>query len=264
MTDVVDTKQEVPEIPEVVQAPSIEDRARTQGWKPKEEFDGDVSKWVSAETFVAKGELIDKIEYLGKKLKDSERAIDMLKQHHGQVKEAEFKRAVQFLQAQKKEAFKEGNADLIIAIDDKIEEVREAAREAKQQATVQDTLEEDPGDHPSFVSWVSENDWYNKNPEMRKDADALGLDYASAHPRLAPEKVLKYVSQEMKKLYPEHFSNPLRSKPSGVEGTSHRPTKGSSFELDDNERRIMNTFINQGIMTKEEYINELKRVKGIE
>lgn len=93
--------KEVQETTQVVET-SIEDRAKAQGWKPKEEFDGDVSKWVSAETFLAKGELIEKIEYLGKKLKASEQAIDMLKQHHGQVKEAEFKRAVEFLKAQKR------------------------------------------------------------------------------------------------------------------------------------------------------------------
>lgn len=264
MTDVVDTKQEVPETPEVAPTPSIEDRARAQGWKPKEEFDGDISKWVSAETFVAKGELIDKIEYLGKKLKDSERAIEMLKEHHGHVKEAEFKRAVQYLQQQKKQAFADGNADLIIAIDEKIDEVKDAAREAKAREAVQTQTEEDPAEHPSFVSWVNENDWYTKDMAMRKDADAIGLDYAKAHPSLSPERVLKYVSQEMKKLYPEKFSNPMRTKPSSVEGGGHKPIKTSSFELDDNEKRIMNTFVNQGIMTKEEYIAELRRVKGVE
>ena len=78
---------------------SIEDRAREQGWKPKEEYEGDPSKWVSAETFVAKGELIDRIEALGKKLKDSEKTINLLKEHHARVKESEFKNAVAFLKA---------------------------------------------------------------------------------------------------------------------------------------------------------------------
>lgn len=61
---------------------TVENTAREQGWKPLEEFDGDKSKWVSAETFVAKGELIYKIESLGKKLKDADKAIKMLTEHH--------------------------------------------------------------------------------------------------------------------------------------------------------------------------------------
>lgn len=239
---------------------SIEDRAKAQGWKPKEEFDGDVSKWVSAETFLAKGELIEKIEYLGKKLKASEQAIDMLKQHHGQVKEAEFKRAVEFLKAQKKKAYEDGDANAIIAIDDKIDEVKEAARVARQEPQIQ---EEDGSQHPAYIAWEQENTWYSENSNMKKDADAIGIDYARAHPSLSPERVLKYVTQEMKKLYPEKFSNPLRKQPSAVEGGDHKPAKSSgNFQLTEDEKRIMHTFVNQGIMTKEEYIEELRKVRG--
>lgn len=241
---------------------SLEDRAKAQGWRPKEEFDGDVSKWVSAETFLAKGELIEKIEYLGKKLKASEQAIDMLKQHHGQVKEAEFKRAVEFLKAQKKKAYEDGDASAIIAIDDKIDEVKEAARVARQEPQIQE--EEDGSQHPAYIAWEQENTWYGENANMKKDADAIGIDYARAHPSLSPERVLKYVTQEMKKLYPEKFSNPLRKQPSAVEGGDHKPAKSSgNFQLTEDEKRIMHTFVNQGIMTKEEYIEELRKVKGM-
>ena len=167
---------------EVVSEPTIEDRAREQGWKPKEEFDGDTSKWVSAETFVAKGELIDRIESLGKKLKDSEKTIKMLTEHHAKVKESEFNRAIDFLKKQKKEAYETGDVDKIIEIDDKIAETKEVQ---KQQRAI-DIVENNNAPHPDFVSWVTENKWYEKNSEMRADADTFGEAYASNNPNKTP------------------------------------------------------------------------------
>ena len=246
---------------EVVVVPSIETVAREQGWKPVEEFEGDTSKWVSAETFVAKGELIAKIESLGKKLKDSDKAIKMLTEHHQKVKESEFKRAVEYLKAQKKQAYEAGDVDKIIEIDDKIAEVKETQ---KAQVTLE-TKETSPEVHPSFKAWQDNNSWYTSDSEMRADADAFGNAYAANNPDKTPEQVLEYVSTKIKKVYKDKFENPNRSKASAVEGGGNRQeSSNDSFSLSEEERRVMNTFVRTGVMTKEDYIKELKKVKGIE
>ena len=239
---------------------SIEDRAREQGWRPKEEFDGDPSKWVSAETFVAKGELIDRIEQLGKKLKDSEKTIKMLSEHHSKVKESEFKRAVEFLKQQKKQAYENGDVDRILELDDKIAEVRETQKAQKQQEQVNEA----PESHPAFQSWVSENKWYETDSEMRADADTFGEAYARNNQDKTPAEVLEYVTKKIKKAYPEKFTNPNRNKPTGVEsGSGNR--QGSSrdtFTLTEEEAKVMNTFVRNGVMTKEEYLKEVKAMRG--
>jgi len=239
---------------------TVETTAREQGWKPLEEFDGDKSKWVSAETFVAKGELISKIESLGKKLKDADKAIKMLTEHHQKVKESEFQRAVQYLKTQKKQAYEAGDVDKIIEIDEKIAEVKET-----QKAQVANEAKVEPAVHPSFQKWQDENKWYTTDPEMRADADAFGNAYAANNPDKTPEEVLDYVSKKVKRLYKDKFENPNRSKASAVEGGGNRQeTSNESFALSEDEKRVMNTFIRTGIMTKEDYIKELKKVKGID
>lgn len=242
------------------QVSSVEDRAREQGWRPKEEFDGEPSKWVSAETFVAKGELIDRIESLGKKLKDSEKTIKMLSEHHTKVKESEFKRAVEFLKSQKKAAYESGDVDRIIELDDKIAEVRDTQKAQKQQEAVN----AEPETHPAFQSWVSENKWYEKNSEMRSDADAFGEAYARNNPDKTPTEVLEFVTRKIKKAYAEEFQNPNRNRPSGVEGGSGNRQGASrdSFTLTEEESRVMNTFVRNGVMTKEEYIKQVKAMRG--
>lgn len=237
---------------------SIEDTAREQGWKPKEEFGGDVSKWVSAETFVAKGELIDRIESLGKKLKDNDKTIAMLKEHHAKVKETEFKRAVDFLKSQKKAAYESGDVDRIMEIDDQIAEVKETQRAQEQQE------KQAPQSNEDFQSWVSENKWYEKNSEMRSDADTFGEAYFRNNPSKTPSEVLEYVSKKIKKAYPEEFTNQNRTRPSGVEGGggTRQATSRDSFSLSEEETRVMNTFIRNGIMTKEDYIRQVKEMRG--
>jgi len=258
--EVAPGEQQVEAGSQTEQTISIEDRAREQGWRPKEEFDGDASKWVSAETFVAKGELIDRIEQLGKKLKDSDKTIAMLKEHHGKVKEAEFKRAVEFLKQQKKQAYENGDVDKILELDDKIAEVRDTQKAQKQQEQVNDT----PESHPAFQSWASENKWYETDSEMRADADAFGEAYARNNQDKTPQEVLEYVTKKIKKAYPEKFTNPNRNKPTGVESGSgtRQGSSRDTFTLTEEETRVMNTFARNGIMEKDEYIKQVKAMRG--
>lgn len=249
---------------ENTQTPSIEDRAREQGWRPKDEYEGDPSKWVSAETFVAKGELIERIESLGKKLKDADKTIKMLTEHHQKVKESEFKRAVEYLKAQKKQAYEAGDVDKIIEIDEKIATVRETQK--AQTAAEKEAVREE-GPHPDFVAWVTDNKWYEKNSDMRADADLFGEAYARNNPDKSPQEVLEYVTKKIKRAYPDEFQNPNRNRPSSVEGGQRAGTSSgagnSSFQLTEEETKIMNTFVRQGVLTKEQYIEEVKRMRGV-
>lgn len=242
---------------------SVEDRAREQGWQPAEEYEGDKSKWVSAETFVAKGELISKIEAIGKELKNTKKAMHMLQDHHTKVKEAEFTRAVNYLKQQKKQAYESGDVDKIIEIDEQLVNVKETQKQQAMIRTQEEQVEETV--HPNFVQWVDKNSWYNTDAELREASDAIGLAHAKANPNKTPEEVLDFVSRKIKATYSEKFSNPNRDKASSVEGagSSARTKKVSDFDMSEEEVRVMNTFVRQGIMTKEDYMKELKSIKGV-
>ena len=107
---------------------------------------------------------------------------------------------------------------------------------------------------------------YEKDSEMRRYADSIGMGYAQANPGMDPEDVLKYVSEEVKIRFRDKFENPNRRKPNAVEGgggAARASGKTNQIELTDDERRVMNTFVRQGIMSKEEYIEEVRRMRGI-
>lgn len=235
-----------------------EEEARHQGWKPKEEYQGDPQKWKPAKEFVERGELFSKIDSMGKELKETKRALQMLKEHHAKVKEVEYNKAVTELKTLQKRHLEEGNSDGYLETTELLTDLK---AEQKAREVVQEVTPTQPD--PRFISWVNENKWYEKDGEMRQFADSIGMGYAQTHPGLDPETVLQYVTSQVKARFKDKFINPNRNKPGTVETSNTVLGNKSTFDLTDDERRVMNTFIRAGVMTKDEYIAEVKKTRGV-
>ena len=234
-----------------------EDQAREQGWRPKEEYEGDPDKWRPAKEFVERGELFGKIDSMGKELKETRKALKMLQEHHSKVKETEYNNALKELKALQKKHLEEGNSDGYLETTELLTDLK-AEQKAREVAAQVAPKQPDP----RFITWANDNKWYNSDQDMRQFADAIGIGYAQSNPGVDPIDVLNYVTAQVKSRFKEKFVNPNRSKPNSVEGASTPTASKSSFEMTDDERRVMNTFVRQGIMTKEEYIAELKKMRG--
>ena len=256
----IEPQNEIPESTPQGDVDPYESEAREQGWKPKEEYEGDPFKWRPAKEFVERGELFGKIDSLGKELKDTKKALKMLQEHHSKVKETEYNRAVTELKTLQKKHLEEGNSDEYLKTTELLTDLKaeQKAREVMSQQQQQTQGQVDP----RFVAWQEKNQWYNKDQDMRQFADTLGLGYAQANPGMEPDDVLEYVSKQVKLAYRDKFENPNRTKPSAVEGGSNAQQKKDEVQLTDDERRVMNTFVRQGIMTKDEYIAQVKAMRG--
>lgn len=234
-----------------------EDQAKAQGWKPLEEFEGDKDKWRSAKEFVERGELFGKIDHMGRELKETRKALKMLQEHHSKVRETEYNNALNELKALQKKHLEEGNSDGYLEATELLTDLK---AEQKARQVVGETAQPKPDER--FVSWTQENKWYQADAEMRDFADAIGMGYAQKNPGIDPEDVLNYVTTQVKSRFKDKFVNPNRNKPSSVEGNSTPASKKGSFDLTEDERRTMNTFVRAGVMTKEEYIAEVKKMRG--
>jgi hypothetical protein len=237
---------------------AAEQEALDAGWVPKEEFNGEEHKWVDAAEFLRRGELFKKIEVQNRELKDVKRALVEMKKLHSSVREVEYKRALETLRAQKKSALEDGDADAVLAADDRIDMIKEEQRKLQSEPEIQIESGEQ---HPVFVEWTARNSWYTTQAPMKAFADALGAELA--RDGLTPPQVLKKVEEEVRKEFPNRFRNPRQDRPSGVESSTPRGQNSSSFQLSPDERRIMNNFVRQNVMTEAEYIKELKKVKGL-
>lgn len=261
LQQVENTTEQVEQQPAIESTPqidSIETEAREQGWKPKEEYEGPPDKWRPAKEFVERGELFGKIDHMGKELKETRKALKMLQDHHTKVRETEYNRALNELKTLQKKHLEEGNSDGYLETTELLTDLK---AEQKAREVVQQNVPTQPD--PRFISWVSENKWYEKDAEMRRYADTLGNGYAASNPGLDPEEVLQYVTKEVRARFATKFVNPNRVKPSAVEGANTGAANKSSFELTDDERKVMNTFVRAGVMSKEDYIAQVKQMRGV-
>lgn len=239
----------------------VEQKAMRMGWKPKDEF-ADEDDFVDADEFIKRKPLFDRNAQLKSELKDVKKALRELANFQLQVRENERKKVLTELTERKRKALVEGDAEALIEVDEEIADVR------AQEIAQKNTPKIQQGPHPNFVAWVEKNTWYAQDAELRAEADFLGTRYAASNPDKDPEEVLQYVSGRIRKMYPEKFQNPNRSRPSSVEGASGAKSgpankKSNDFELTDEERKVMRTFVRQEIMSEDEYIAELKKIKGV-
>lgn len=239
----------------------VQEEALSMGWVPKEEFDGDAERWVDAGEFIRRGELFKKIESQSKEMKELRRALNELAKHNSKVREVEYDRAVKQLKEEKKRALSEADADRVIELDDQIDLVKDQQRQfqAQQNQQTQQAISQEV--HPELKNWIDKNGWYESNRAMRAWADARGVELAEGGK--SPTDVLKALEKEVKDRFKEKFHNPNRDRAGVVEGNVPRgKTSEADFELSDVEKTIMKTLVDGGHLTKDEYIKQLKAVKG--
>ena len=259
--DPVETTQEQTE--QVVEQPkelsAVEKQAMEMGWRPREEFDGEDEEFIDAKEFVRRKPLFDKIEHTTKEVKQLRKALDALRTHYTKVQETEYNRALSRLKDARQEAIKNSDGEAFEALDTEIKRVEKEAVEIKEVAQVP----EEPIIAPEFLAWKRRNEWYDSVRYMREFADAEGVRLHSQG--VPPKEVLKEVEKLVRKEFPHKFTNPNKENAPGVESgkESAKGRKEADIELTEAERKIMNTLVSTKQMTKEQYLADLKKIKGI-
>lgn len=236
---------------------AVEQEALDQGWVPKEEYEGDDSRYIDAPEFVRRGELFAKIEAQGKELKATKQAIAKLADHNKRIAEASYTQARKDLLAEKKQALLEGDADRLVEIDEQLDIAKEQKRNEVASA-LQDAQQQLQEEQPAFTQWKQDNSWYSKDEDLTDWADARG--HRLAGQGLTPNEVLTRLAKEVKEKFPAKFNNPNRARAGAVESGrgSPRANAKDDVSLSADERRIMETIVRTGAMTREQYIQQLK------
>jgi gas vesicle protein len=260
------------EAPSNTQAPAgasdkqaeLELRARDMGWVPLEDFGGNEDDFIDAGEFVRRKPLFDKIENTGKQLKNVSKSLEYLKEHYQKVKETEYNRALADMKAQLKEAQREGNHELADDIRDAQERVTKERDDFLEE--VEAIQVQEPTVDPAFEAWVGKNKWYANTESMRLYADTVGVRLHKGG--MAKNEILVEVEKAVKKEFPEKFRNPNRDSAPSVEGSSSRPANKKSNPLDtsfmnEQDIRVMNQLVRDKVLTKEEYIADMKQQYGV-
>jgi hypothetical protein len=200
---------------------TAEERARIQGWVPKEEFRGDPDRWVDAETFAARGDnelpiLRERLRSLERRYTQQEKTIKEFADFASKAEERSYKRALDQIRTEQRQAVAEGDVERFDAAQKQMEDLQRdaAARQPKPD-------EPDPEAKREFDAWHSENKWYLTDRRLTAFANGVAEDLAEQHPELVgTPKLYAEVEREVKAAFPDKFDheNKNRRKPGAVQG----------------------------------------------
>lgn len=247
---------------------AVELEAIKQGWKPKSEWDGDPDQHRSAREYLDRGELLGKIKSQSSQLEEMRRAIGAMSEHNKKVYQAGYEKALTELKARKITALKEGDAELVLALDDEIDKTKDAIRE------VRNTTVQLPRTSTETADWLARNKWYATDAVAHAAADELARQYARSHPNCTEADIYEYIDAELPKELPHKFGKKQNQSAPDPEGESRRGSgnggsKGgtTTFEklldtMTSDQAQIAKTLVKTGAITKEEYVKQYNQMMG--
>lgn len=252
--------EQAEEAAEVVVAaePTVEDRAKEMGWRPKEEFNDD-ARWVDADTFVKRGEEILPIVRANAKKVEAENAalkadmatlkkdVAAFRVHHSQTEQRAYQRALRDLEERQADAVHANDLGAVREITKEIADLTREVRADGDNSGASDIakLRED---------WDKENPWIN-DPDM--GAYAYGVCEDMARRGVKPKDQLVELAKRVKQAFPQKFQNERRSAPAAVEGgTPPRRAGKTRSDLPLEARQTMDRWVKQGLLTEAQFLKD--------
>ena len=266
--DVVQPENEAP----VAESDDVKALAAQLGWR--EDHTGDDA--VDAKTYILKSKDIQKsMGQHNKDLKDQLQAlggsVSALKKHNENVFHAEVKKLTGEVEALKKErraAIELADVAKVDELDKQIDDIQKDIDTPK----LVNSPEERVAENPVYDEWVKDNDWYLEDDAMANFADNVAQQYAGA----PLERVYAIVRTKVQEVFPDKFEaakvhdnkqqeivKPPVGPKSPVESSSVKgsETSFSKADLTSDQIQIMNQFVRGGIMTEEQYVNDIAKMQ---
>ena len=250
--------------------------AGKKGWVPKDKYKGDPAKWKPASQFLADGEKFNKnlqsrlerLEQENEQLKKSGKAFAEYHEQQMQAKQAEIDTAIKQLRVQKSQATADGEHNLAVEIEDRIELLREEKAGLKKEAAKEEKTSLRPPEEnlnsPVVKEWVEDgNEWFNERPDLQQYA----FEYANElvnKTTVRGRKFLDMVAEHMREEFPRQFAkidgkktterrNDQTESAAGGAGNG----KSGSYSIHDlpaEELQLMREFVKNGWTTQEKYL----------
>lgn len=237
---------------------NYEAEAREKGWKPEEEYKGAKGGFVSAEEFLKREPLFERIKDQSKELKSVKRSLDAMTSQFKTQVDAQVALQVKHLKAQKTEAIKAGNVA-------QVEEIETAITQAEQ------TTAPAVGEPDEVVEWIGNNQWFEENEEMKLFAMAHNKTYVEKHKNASISDSLTATEKAVKKAFPEEFAPPKKEEkmptaPNPVEGgTVPKDEKGknnySVARLSEEQKTVYNQMVTRSkVLKHDEFFAGLEEI----
>jgi hypothetical protein len=265
---------------QVAQTGDIEPTARRMGWRPKEEFKGDESKWTDAESFVAERfddlpklrrtvrDMTEKFSRVEGELRETKQVLTDFREFASRSEQRAYERARYELQAKQMVAVASADTEAYAKVQAEIEQLdkntkpQTTAKPAGETARTDGQVVTPPP--KAITDWIGNNPWFNDDQELHEVAKGFDSALKRAHPGMDLEERLALVKAKVQQNYPEKFGNPRRDAAGSVltPGASPQRKKGKTYDdLPAEAKKICDRFVktippdrNGKKFTREQYV----------
>ena len=235
----------------------VESKAIEMGWNPDKEG-VDPGKWIGAEEYIARAPLFEKNRKLSRKVKELESSVNALKGHYSKIESIAYEKALQALKEQKIKAMDDFDHKKVAELDEEIVDLKSRTK-APEPKNKNEPL-------PEFLEWKETNPWYDSDEELKEYADFVGVRLAAKDDGIEPEDLYKQVEKKVRERYPDKFRNKNKTQQSPVEGVTKsqsKPGRPTWSSLPEQFQRAGDKFVRNGIMTRDQYIDDLVKMGEI-
>lgn len=268
-----ETKVKVVEKDKAPETDAVKELAAKLGWR--EDHKGEDA--VDASTYILKSKDIQQSmsqhnKDLKSQLTNLGGSVEALKKHNETVYQADVKKLTSEVTALKKER----RAAIELADVDKVDELDQQIDDKQKDINAPKPVEAQVvTDNPAYDEWVKDNSWYLTDNEMAKYADTIAEQYNGA----PLERVYAMVRTKVQEIFPDKFEDvkvdevktevtedivkPPVGPKSPVESSSAKGSEGSftKADLTSDQMQIMRQFVQGGIMTEEQYVNDIAKMQ---
>jgi hypothetical protein len=255
---------------------ALVEQARETGWVPKEEFKGNPDAWTDAETWVENAnKIMPLLRANNKKLLEEKRNVEqglemtkselnklkatmdkMLKMNE-KINDRIWDRDVSEITRMQREAAEAGD----VVRFDALEKEKKAVIEQKKKDFESPVEPEQKanGPSPAFVDWHRSNDWYLKDEDMTRYANAYSAELVQKG--YSEQMMFDEVTKKVKEVFQNKFANTRRKSQavSDSDGTvSTRKLAKHSYEnLPTEAKKQCDKFVKEiPGYTKEMFVND--------
>ena len=247
------------------QARDYEAEARSHGWTPKDDFKGDPTRWVDAETFVKRADEV--MPFLKKQNAALKREIDDMRRQQkkaadffSKAEERAYNRAMTDLQAKMDEAVESGDRDAARKVLKDMDDLKSDFTSERMEA---EPKEKEDG--PEVVAqaqqairdWIDGSDWYFTDEKKTKYADMQSDLIIKEHGQLHKfpggiDAALAEIDKRVQRKFAER--PPVQT--SGAGNRSGTGKTGRSYsDLPADAKRLCDKWVSQGLIkSREDYV----------
>lgn len=194
--------------------------AMSKGWKPKDQYKGEPKDFRSADEFLGRSEIYDKMSNQSRTIREMQEAMKTLTEMNRRQHEMIHKDRLEYFEQQKKAAIELASPTEVEKYEKAIQVEQKELETYKKPEHQEESTKARPQVSQDVKDFLSRNQWFNPDPNVHNDMKDYAIFYEQRliknKPELSESERLFETEKMVKKVFSENFENRNRGRAPSV------------------------------------------------